>query len=82
MDYRQREAKKNFEYMTRQTISDDEWMAMQRAKDAAKRTRQTIQTAAPVTAPRVREYCHYCGQPATDSGPFGEPVCRQCGGRR
>ena len=24
--------------------------------------------------------CHYCGQPPTDTGFFGEPVCNECGG--
>ena len=24
--------------------------------------------------------CHYCGQPATGFGVFGEPACTECGG--
>ena len=27
------------------------------------------------------QYCHYCGQRATGTGFFGEPVCSECGGR-
>ncbi len=26
------------------------------------------------------DVCHYCGQPATGVGFFGEPVCPECGG--